>query len=224
MVQPHSREWYAQIARELGTYQHPWTRHLDGPDPELTYDALLSTFLTPDMWVLEAGCADGKDAARFGPHVAGWVGYDREPGFLDAARRGAPNAAFAIWDGQGEVPGALRGPFHLIVSRRGPTSVIDHLPALAAPGARFLYVGPDALAVHLHRAPVLARDRLDAVGWTVLGEWSLQVRAWLPTEDDDRNRSAFLGEDHDAERWASQAEARGRSYWEERSVLLAAAQ
>ena len=219
MAQPHSREWYAQIARDLGTYQHPWTRHLDGPDPELTYDALLSTLLSGDMWVLEAGCADGKDAARYGPHTSAWVGYDRESGFLDAARRSAPNATFVIWDGQGKVPGALRGPFNLIVSRRGPTSVIDHLPALAAPGARFLYVGPDAL-----NAPVQTRTRLKAVGWTVLGEWSLQVRAWLPTEDDDRARSAFLGESHDPERWATDAEARGRAYWEERWLVLAAAQ
>ena len=218
MAQPHSREWYAQIARELGTYQHPWTRHLDGPDPELTYDALLSAVLSGDMWVLEAGCADGKDAARFGPHASAWVGYDREPGFLDAAQQNAPDAAFTVWDGKGEIPSALRGPFDLIVSRRGPTSVIDHLSALAAPGARFLYVGPDAL-----NAPALARACLEAIGWTVLGEWSLRVRAWLPTEDDDRARSAFLGEDHDPERWAATAETRGRAYWEERSVLLAAA-
>ncbi|CAM3233309.1 hypothetical protein DEDE109153_05840 [Deinococcus deserti] len=35
---PHSREWYARLARELGGYRLPWTRVLSGPDPELTFD------------------------------------------------------------------------------------------------------------------------------------------------------------------------------------------
>ncbi|THF68325.1 hypothetical protein E7T06_16810 [Deinococcus sp. Arct2-2] len=31
-AQPHSREWYARLAEELGGYRHPWQRSLDGPD------------------------------------------------------------------------------------------------------------------------------------------------------------------------------------------------
>ena len=204
------------MARELGDYQHAWKRHTDGPDPELIYDALLSNLLAGGMWVLEAGCADGKDAARFGPFASAWIGYDREPGFIQTARLHAPQAAFAVWDGEDEVPAALRGPFDLIVSRRGPSSVIDHLPDLAAPEARFLYVGP---ALNVPQVP----EKLSAIGWTVLGEWRNRVRSWLPSENDDRARSEFLGEDHDPERWEREAEARGRAYWEERYTVLAAA-
>ncbi|AWN24357.1 SAM-dependent methyltransferase [Deinococcus irradiatisoli] len=216
MTKPHSREWYAKLARDLGTYGQPWKRHIDGPDPELIYDALLSNLLGGGMWVLEAGCADGRDAARFGSYAAAWTGYDREEAFIRLAKQQAPQAAFAVWDGQSEVPLMLRGPYDLIVSRRGPTSVIDHLPAVAAPEARFLYVGP---ALNVPQVP----EKLGAIGWQVLGEWRTQVRAWLPTEEADRARSAFLGEPHDPERWEREAEERGRAYWEERLTVLAAA-
>jgi len=215
-MKPHSREWYSKLARDLGTYAHPWTRHIDGPDPELIYDALLSNLLAGGMWVLEAGCADGKDAARFGSYAAAWTGYDREEEFIRLARQKVSQAAFAVWDGKSELSLMLRGPYDLIVSRRGPTSVIDHLPEVAAPEARFLYVGP---ALDVPSVP----EKLSAIGWQVLGEWRTRVRAWLPKEDDDRARSEFLGEDHDPERWEREAEARGRAYWEERQTVLAAA-
>ncbi|AZI43069.1 SAM-dependent methyltransferase [Deinococcus psychrotolerans] len=215
-MKPHSREWYSKIARELGTYDHPWKRHTDGPDPELIYDALLSNLIAGGMWVLEAGCADGKDAARFGSYAAAWTGYDREEEFIKIARQKVPQAAFAVWDGKSELSMMLRGPYDLVVSRRGPTSVIDHLPEVAAPEARFLYVGP---TLDSPRVP----DKLSAIGWTILGEWHTRVRTWLPTEEDDRARSEFLGEDHDPERWQAESEVRGRMYWEERQTILAAA-
>ena len=174
-MKPHSREWYFKLARDLGTYGHPWTRHIDGPDPELIYDALLSNLLAGGMWVLEAGCADGRDAARFGSYAAAWTGYDREEEFVRLARQKVPQAAFAVWDGKSELSLMLRGPYDLIVSRRGPTSVIDHLPEVAAPEARFLYVGP---TFDVPSVP----EKLSAIGWQVLGEWRTRVPASLPKE------------------------------------------
>lgn len=67
---PHSREWYARLARELGGYRLPWTRVLSGPDPELTFDLTLDSLLTSQTRVLEASCGHGPDAARFGPRAA----------------------------------------------------------------------------------------------------------------------------------------------------------
>ena len=124
----HSREGYARLARELAGYAHPWRRELRGPDPELTFDLLLSSLLTPETRVLEAGCGHGPDARRFGPLAASWTAYDFIPEFLKRARREAPHAHFHEWNGRGAVPAGLRGPFDLIVSRRGPTSVILRLP------------------------------------------------------------------------------------------------
>ncbi|QLG10962.1 class I SAM-dependent methyltransferase [Deinococcus sp. D7000] len=211
---PHSREWYARLARELGGYRQPWTRVLDGPDPELTFDALLLEHLRPDSRVLEAGCGHGPDAARFGPACGRWVAYDWVPELLAHARVNAPQAEFHLWDGRGEVPPELRGPFDLIVSRRGPTSVIRHLPPIAAPDARFLYVGP---RLDVPQVP----ERLSAVGWAILAEWRASVRAWAPTWADWQTRGDFMGKPATREDWTAHAGPRGRPYREERYVVLA---
>jgi SAM-dependent methyltransferase len=211
---PHSRAWYARLARELGGYRHPWTRVLDGPDPELTFDALLLEYLHPDTRVLEAGCGHGPDAARFSSECARWVAYDWLPELLELARANAPAAEFHLWDGKGEVPTDLRGPFDLIVSRRGPTSVIDHLNAVAAPNARFLYVGP---RLDVPRVP----ERLKSVGWASLGEWCISVQAWMPQWADWQTRCEFMGETARRADWDAYANARGMPYREERYVVLA---
>lgn len=212
---PHSRAWYARLARESGGYSHPWARTLDGPDPELTFDALLAERLNPHTRVLEAGCGHGPDAARFGPQCARWVAYDWVPELLEQARSNAPQAEFHLWDGKGAVPTGLRGPFDLIVSRRGPTSVIDHLNAMAAPGAHFLYVGP---RLDVPRVP----ERLAAVNWQVLAEWHVSVQAWIPGWADWQLRCEWMGETVCSDDWAAHADARGMAYREERHVVLAA--
>ncbi|CAM3250469.1 Methyltransferase domain-containing protein [Deinococcus saxicola] len=211
---PHSRAWYARLAHELGGYRHPWSRVLDGPDPELTFDALLLEHLHPQTCVLEAGCGHGPDAARFGNECARWVAYDRQPELLELACTNAPEAEFYLWDGKGEVPSALSGPFDLIVSRRGPTSVIHHLNAVAAPNARFLYIGP---RLDGPRVP----ERLAAVGWAMLGEWRVSVRAWIPSWADWQTRCEFMGETASREDWDAQAGARGMPYREQRYIVLA---
>ncbi|GGL70579.1 hypothetical protein GCM10010840_05910 [Deinococcus aerolatus] len=211
---PHSRAWYARLARELGGFRHPWTRTLDGPDPELAFGALLAGHLTPHTRVLEAGCGHGPDAARFGRQCARWVAYDWLPELLEQARSNAPHAEFHLWDGKGEVPMGLRGPFDLIVSRRGPTSVIRHLPAVAAPDARFLYVGP---RLDMPQVP----ERLAAVGWAILAEWRVSVRARIPTWADWQTRCEWMGETASREDWDAHAGARGRPYHEERYMVLA---
>ncbi|WP_226342409.1 hypothetical protein [Deinococcus sp. AJ005] len=143
-----------------------------------------------------------------------WVAYDRQPELLELARANASEAEFHLWDGRGEVPTELRGPFDLIVSRRGPTSVIDHLNAVTAPDARFLYVGP---RLDIPRVP----ERLKSVGWASLGAWHVSVRAWAPTWADWQTRCEFMGEVPSNEDWDAHAGARGMAYREERYVVLA---
>ncbi|MDL2343524.1 class I SAM-dependent methyltransferase [Deinococcus sp. MIMF12] len=213
---PHSREWYARLARELGGYRHGWTRELDGPDPELTFDVLLAEQLGPGVRVLEAGCGHGPDAARFGGEVGRWVAYDSGPELLEQARANAPHADFHLWNGKGTVPDPLRGPFDLIVSRRGPTGVILRLPELAAPGAHFLYVGP---RLDVPQVP----ERLHAVDWDILGEWRVSVQAWAPTWEAWVTRCEWMGEEARLEDWQERATPRGLSYREERYVVLAGA-
>lgn len=101
------------------------------------------------------------------------------------------------------------------MSRRGPTGVILHLPAVAAPGARFLYVGPE-----LDVPQVGAR--LSEIGWAVLGEWRERVRGWLPTEQDYLLRCEFMNRTPDPDLWKTATE-RGLPYFEERYNVLAGA-
>ncbi|WP_424949651.1 class I SAM-dependent methyltransferase [Deinococcus sp.] len=216
-LEPHSREWYARQAWERGGYFHPWKRTLDGPEPESTFNSLLESLIGPTARVLEAGCGHGPDAARYAAQVARWTAYDRQPELLELARRNAPEAHLALWDGRGSIPAALAGPFDLIVSRRGPTSIVPHLAVLAAEGARFLYVGPGL------DVPQIGR-RLNDVGWVVLGEWRERARAWLPTEADYRLRCEFMNMTPDPDLWQREASGRGLPYFEERHTLLAAAE
>ena len=215
--EPHSREWYALQARLHGGYVHPWARLLDGPEPETTFTALLESLLGPAVRVLEAGCGHGPDAARYAAQVACWTAYDRQPELLELAAANAPAAKLVLWDGKDGIPSELKAPHDLIVSRRGPTSVIPHLPAVAAPGARFLYVGPGL------DVPQVG-TRLADIGWAVLGEWRERVRGWLPTPEDDRLRREFMNLSPDPSLWQRQATARGLPYFEERYTVLAAAE
>ena len=212
---PHSRAWLAEVAVRHGGYRHPWTCTLDGPDPEEVFDGLLDRLLTSSPRVLEAGCGHGPDALRYRARAARWVGYDYSLELLALARKNAPDAEFVLWDGKAPPPAELDPPFDLIVSQRGPTSVISHLPALAAPDARFLYVGPGWDVPQ-------ARERLAYIGWPALGEWRSRVRAWLPTREDYALMCEFNRLEPDELHWAANLTPRGLPYFEERLTLLCA--
>ncbi|GGB75410.1 class I SAM-dependent methyltransferase [Deinococcus soli (ex Cha et al. 2016)] len=215
-LKPHSREWYARLACELGGYRHPWARVLDGPDPELTFDALLAERLGTGVRVLEAGCGHGPDAARFASGVGRWAAFDSVPELVTQARGNAPHADIHEWNAKGDVPPGLRGPFDLIVSRRGPTSVILRLPELAAPSAEFLCVGP---RLDVPQVP----GRLAAMGWEVRGEWRVSVRARVPTRQDWAIRCEWMTEPERIPEWEGHAGPDGLPYREERYVVLASA-
>jgi SAM-dependent methyltransferase len=128
-VQPQSRAWLQHLAKTQGGYFYPWSQTLEASGGEQHFDALLESLLAPQTHVLEAGCAEGKDAARFGSKVASWTGYDFVPEFLELARQNVPSTEFVYWHSSKQpTPKSLQNHFDLVVSRRGPTSVIDHLP------------------------------------------------------------------------------------------------
>lgn len=211
---PHSPTWYAQLAHELGDYKHPWKRHLQGPDPELGFDLILNSLLTPKTHVLEAGCGHGPDAKRFGQQAASWTAYDRQPELLQLAQTNAPKAKFHLWDSKGQTPKPLTGPFDLIVSRRGPTSVILQLPYLASTNAHFLYVGPRLVVPQVP-------ERLAQIGWQIFSEWKVSVLAYAPTWQDWQTRCESMQEDCKEEDWHALSTIQGMPYQEERHIILA---
>ena len=117
---------------------------LSTPSGEVLFDTLLETLLTPEAHVLEAGCGHGRDAQRYAGWVQSYTGYDFTPAYVARARENVPEAEFVVWDSSREsVPESFKGRFDLVVSRRGPTSVILHLAELCAPGARVLCIHPE---------------------------------------------------------------------------------
>lgn len=73
MAKPHSRDWYTAL--QTSDYAHPWTQDLPEVSGETIFDALLERHVSAAKSVLEAGCAGGRDAARFASKSASWTGY-----------------------------------------------------------------------------------------------------------------------------------------------------
>ncbi|MDX2007139.1 MAG: hypothetical protein SFU83_18015 [Meiothermus sp.] len=91
-MRPQSRAWFHHLAQTQGGYFYPWNQVLEAPGGEELFGALLEPLLTPQTRVLKAGCAEGKDADRFGPRAASWTGYDFVPEFVELDRRNIPAA------------------------------------------------------------------------------------------------------------------------------------
>ncbi len=184
MTKPHSRVWYAQLAAETGAYEYPWTQVLTAPSGEVLFDTLLEELLTPECDVLEAGCGHGLDAQKYAQRVRSYTGYDFTLAFLERAKQNAPQAEFVLWDSSCEpTPEAFKGRFDLVVSRRGPTSVILHLRQLCSPGAHVLCLHPDD-GVNEGATEERIGERLAQVGLTPDAEWHTCIKGFLPTLED----------------------------------------
>lgn len=130
-----------------------------------------------------------------------------------------PNAAFVDWHSRREeIPRVISGraPFDLIVSRRGPTSVIQHLPALAAADSHFLYVGPRG-------ADLLEeiRVKLAGVDWQVTWSAVVEARGFLPTFEDYALHSEFNALPVSRVAFDALCGARGFPFSETRCVIAA---
>jgi SAM-dependent methyltransferase len=220
-LKPHSRAWYARLAAETGVYEHPWTQVLTAPSGETLFEVLLERLLTPECHVLEAGCGHGRDAQRWAHRVRSYTGYDFTPAFVARARQNMPQAEFVVWDSSREpVPERLKRRFTLVVSRRGPTSVLMHLLELCAPGAQVLCIHPDDHGSAEERV----RGRLAQTGLVVAAQWHVRVGGVLPTWEDFVSYRRFHGDERALEvlhtQWHEVAEAHGFPMEERRYIHL----
>ena len=215
--QPHSRDWYAAIPSD---YTRPWTQHLLEISGETIFDALLERHISRATSVLEAGCAGGRDAALYASRVKSWTGYDFTLHFLTTARaRGIENADFVDWhSGREDVPKDIsrRAPFDLIVSRRGPTSVIRHLPALAAAHSHFLYIGPRGAELINE-----IRVKLGSVAWRVTWSSVVEAHGFLPSFEDYALQAKFNNQPVSKAEFASRATSQGFPILETRCLIVA---
>lgn len=138
---------------------------------------------TPEMTVLDVGCAAGHTALAFAPHVREVVGVDLSRDMLAEAARQA--AARGVTNARWEEASAAAlpyadGTFDIVACRM----VVHHFPALAPllaemarvlnPGGQFIVVdiiSPEdgALADFINRVEVL-RDPSHSRDWS-LSEW-----------------------------------------------------
>ncbi|WP_051964699.1 hypothetical protein [Deinococcus misasensis] len=192
---------------------------MEGPSGEDLYTHLLQASLKPDSKVLEAGCAHGPDAVEHVNQVALWTGYDWMEDFLKVSREKVPSGRFVCWDGKTQVPEVLQGSYNLLVSRRGPTSFLNHLQTFAAPEALVLCIYPTSEV----RQKVL--DRLQEAGADLLGEWTFRVRGHLPEFQDFVLHQRWNADERTMqalkEEWSLQATKHGFPFFEERYIVQA---
>lgn len=217
---PHSREWYTQLAAATGVYEYPWTQILKAPGGETLFDMLLEELLTPECHVLEAGCGHGRDAHKVVQRVRSYTGYDFIPEFVKRARQNVPQAEFVRWDSSREpAPERLKGRFDLVLSRRGPTSVIQHLRELCTPGASVLCIHADDGTVEER-----VRERLAQVGLAPDAQWQVRIRGFLPTLADFISYGRFHGDARTLEalyvQWAEGAVRQGFPIEEKRYIYM----
>jgi SAM-dependent methyltransferase len=218
-MQPHSRAWYTSMTTD---YTHPWRQNLLEVSGEVFYDALLEKHFNANTSVLEAGCAGGRDAALYAPKVKYWAGFDFIPHFLETARaKIIPNTSFINWHSSKEnIPNQILelAPFDLIVARRGPSSIVQHLPNLVRAEAKFIAVAAgDATLLEQYNR------KLEAVQWQVT--WSAVVKAqgFLPTFEDYALQREYNALPFSRADWNANYSPLGLPFLESRVVLVAQA-
>lgn len=192
---------------------------LSAPGGEDWFSFLLERTLSPEKRVLEAGCAHGPDAQRFSHLAASWTGYDWMEDFLVQARSKVPQGNFVCWDGKTDIPETLKGDYDLLVSRRGPTSFLNHIQKFAVAGTEILCIYPTEEI----RTKVL--QQLDQAGAGVLGEWTFRTRGHLPELQDfllyQRWHGDLRSEAELEQAWYSQRTGSGWPMVEERYMVQA---
>ncbi|MEY4530375.1 MAG: hypothetical protein RLZZ156_1096 [Deinococcota bacterium] len=215
-MQPHSRAWLETMTTD---YTHPWKQNLLEMSGEVLYDALLEKYLNPNATVLEAGCAGGRDAAIYAPKSKHWMGFDFMPHFLATARaKGISNASFVEWHSRKEIPAQIleAASFDFIVARRGPTSIIQHLPVLARANARFIAVAAgDADLLEQYK------QKLEAVHWEITWSAIIEAKGYLPTFEDYCLQSEYNNATFSRKDWEVNSTPLGLLFLESRVVLVA---
>ena len=122
-----------------------------------------------------------------------------------------------MWDSSREPVPDFKKRFNLVISRRGPTSVILHLPELCAPGAQ-------VLCLNMADGEGRVKMRLAHVGLEPEAQWHVHVKGFLPTKEDFIAYRRFHGDERTLEalrfEWNAGAETHGFPLEEKRYLYL----
>ncbi len=119
--QPHSNDWYNQLAQEAAAYTYDWSSTYSDRTGENLFDEQAS-LLVKDKDVLDIGCADGHFTERWSKTALRTVGIDASEAFITIAKRKeSANLSFVKAHSKENLPNLTR-PFQVGLIRKGPTS------------------------------------------------------------------------------------------------------
>lgn len=140
-----SPDFYSRVARKFGRYQSDVRRSTiyRTANPEQLFDEIVLNLAGSDRFLLDVGCADGRNVLRLAPAFQTVYAIDLSLEMLVAAQRtqqtaGVTNIHFERQDG-----GQMRfadATFDVVSSRRGPTFVAEFWRVLK-PNGHFVSMG-----------------------------------------------------------------------------------
>ncbi|GAF13475.1 hypothetical protein JCM19046_1765 [Bacillus sp. JCM 19046] len=139
--QPHSNDWYNQLAQEAPAYSYNWSSTYSDRTGEEVFDeeALL---LVKDKDVLDIGCADGQFTEKWSKTARETVGIDASGLFITKAKQKEnANLSFVNGNSKGNLPFS-KNVFQVGLIRKGPTSGYTMLKQLLSRGGKFLGLHP----------------------------------------------------------------------------------
>lgn len=133
-----SKKWYNEIAKKNGGYKSDVNYILEGPSGEVYFEEWLKSLVGQADHVLDIGCGHGAftlEIAKFAKRI---TGADNAGELLKIAKDLLKQEAYDHVDftfawTKGNMP-FEKNTFDLIYSRRGPTSILNHLTCLKPGG------------------------------------------------------------------------------------------
>nr|WP_281170112.1 methyltransferase domain-containing protein [Paenibacillus pinihumi] len=140
-VNPHSFEWYAQLAELTERYHYSWDSTISEPNGESAFTQE-AAMMVPEQTVLDIGCGHGDYAKQWSPVASRMVGVDVTEGYIRKANQNClPNTAFVLANTKDRLP-FDDGEFDCAYNRRGPTSSYLDLKRVLRKGGRLLALHP----------------------------------------------------------------------------------
>jgi SAM-dependent methyltransferase len=136
-----SVEWYDMIARKNGGYKSNAVFTVGGLSGETVFEERLISLLPSFNSVLDAGCGHGEFTLKMAKHTANIIGLDNSVELVKIAelikqQYQTDNVKFIIVSTKRELP-FKDEQFDLVYTRRGPTSILDHIRIIRPCGIVF---------------------------------------------------------------------------------------
>jgi ubiquinone/menaquinone biosynthesis C-methylase UbiE len=152
-LEPHSPNWYDQLAKVQSGYHYPWKSRLSPFNGEDAYLELVKAHLNSKLHVLDAGCGHGEVALDIAPLCRSVLAYDLVENYIELAKLEAQkqrleNIQFVCANSSAKANGgkptlpAQDTSIDLFISRRGPLHWLEDARRVAKPNATIIMLNP----------------------------------------------------------------------------------